>query len=79
MNTTYPRNFGRWITPWKIGTIMYIAGDYLSKEPDALVHVERTVWMRFYQERSHCDTPGCCEMEMPAFGPFTSGRRVVDL
>lgn len=79
MNTSYPPNFGRWLTPWKIGTIMFTAGDYLSDDPDALVHVERKVWLRSYKELSHCDTPGCCEMELPYFGPFVSGLRVVDL
>jgi hypothetical protein len=56
--------------------VSWLAGDVFE---DDNVLVERNVWMREYQERSHCDTPGCCEMESFILGPYASGIRVVSM
>ena len=71
-----PRDFDHWLGPWEIGAVSWIAGDVFE---DDNVLVERDVWVRAYQERSHCDTPGCCEMRSVKVGPHVSGIRVVSM
>lgn len=65
------REFGRWLGPWYIGPVSWIGED------DVLV--EQDYWLRRYMEKSHCDTPGCCEMRSITHGPAVSNIRPVDM
>ena len=72
---TLPRNFDHWNGPWEIGNVSWLVGDFVG---DDTVWAERSVWLRSYQEQSHCGTSGCCELDLVVIGPFVSGIRVMD-
>jgi hypothetical protein len=64
-----PRDFGRWLGPWRITTAF-------ETEPwPSLDGWDVDIWIRDYREVSHCEREGCCELDGIQFGPELSRRR----
>lgn len=70
-----PRDFGKWTGPWYITTLSWLEGDSTVTPYEELERWEADVWARPYREKSHCDTPGCCELNNIWIGPELATRK----